>query len=427
MEKYTFHPVIISMDQREIQQGGSNMIRQYRYMAVIFCLIFLVVFLEGCATSNRSVYENAQARSEAEEELERIVAACDVGLLIKALKDKNPWLRSGAAEALGKIGDARAVEPLITALEDGDSRVQCKAAEALGEIDDARAVKPLINALDNENIFADLSISSDKRSDVQIAAAEALEKIGEPAVEPLINALGKSSSRSFNWRISDVLEKIGEPAVEPLIDALKDGKWMVRLTAADALGKIGDARAVEPLITAMKAERPHQCGGEILALGRIGDARAVEPLVAMLKEKEPSAVHSAAKALGMIGEPAVEPLIDALANGNALAQGYAAEALGEINDARAVEALIAALKDGNTNIIAGAYRFFIRKGIPGTENVLIRVLNSYGDKEMALDFLNCGNSKLEQPARTWARRNDYIITTSSENAKADHPRWGSGR
>ena len=48
--------------------------------------------------------------------------------------------------------------------------------------------------------------------------------------------------------------KIGEPAVEPLIEALKDKDQDVRWEAALALGNIGDERAVEPLIEALKDE-----------------------------------------------------------------------------------------------------------------------------------------------------------------------------
>ena len=47
---------------------------------------------------------------------------------------------------------------------------------------------------------------------------------------------------------------IGEPAVEPLINALGDEVEYVREGAASALGEIGDARAVEPLIEALGDE-----------------------------------------------------------------------------------------------------------------------------------------------------------------------------
>ena len=50
------------------------------------------------------------------------------------------------------------------------------------------------------------------------------------------------------------LVKMGEPAVEPLIQALQDEYWRVRMHAAGILGDIGDARAVEPLVQARQDE-----------------------------------------------------------------------------------------------------------------------------------------------------------------------------
>ena len=55
---------------------------------------------------------------------------------------------------------------------------------------------------------------------------------------------------------AEALGKIGRPAVEPLIAALKDRNSDVRRYAAWALGEIGDARVVVPLIGALKDEDP---------------------------------------------------------------------------------------------------------------------------------------------------------------------------
>ena len=50
----------------------------------------------------------------------------------------------------------------------------------------------------------------------------------------------------------DVLVRIGKPAVGPLVGLLNDGNSLVRFTAAELLGKIGDKRAVQPLIEVLK-------------------------------------------------------------------------------------------------------------------------------------------------------------------------------
>jgi hypothetical protein len=66
-----------------------------------------------------------------------------------------------------------------------------------------------------------------------------------------------------------------------------------------------------------------------------------------------------------------------------------------------------------------AYKFFLSKGRAGTEKILIAVLTEHGYKEMAEDFLNCGNRQLEKAARSWAKKNS---TELSE--KNNGPKWG---
>jgi HEAT repeat protein len=80
-------------------------------------------------------------------------------------------------------------------------------------------------------------------------------------------------------------------------------------------------------------------------LGRIGDARAVEPLIAVLKQDNRTVRYCACQALGKLGDArAVEPLIAALKDDDLWMRHVACEALGKLGDARAVEPLIAGLK-----------------------------------------------------------------------------------
>jgi hypothetical protein len=78
-------------------------------------------------------------------------------------------------------------------------------------------------------------------------------------------------------------------------------------------------------------------------LGKIRDPRAVEPLVAVLKDVDYGVRENAAKALG---KDAVEPLIATLKDPDPNARISAAKALAEIGP-EAVEPLIAALEDPN--------------------------------------------------------------------------------
>lgn len=135
--------------------------------------------------------------------------------------------------------------------------------------------------------------------------------------------------RTIRGKAAEALGKIGDArAVEPLIQALKGKEYDVREAAAAALGMIGDARAVEPLVQALK-DNSNFCDRVLKeaaeALGMIGDARAVEPLVQALKDKHPDVRNAAVKALTKIGKPSVELLIHALKDEEPYVRDLAAE------------------------------------------------------------------------------------------------------
>ncbi|NLE76885.1 MAG: HEAT repeat domain-containing protein [Chloroflexi bacterium] len=201
--------------------------------------------------------------------VEKMAAKHDVMGLCKALSyEKDPQIRCQAAQALATLRDARAVEPLIASLVE-DSRHRDAKAGVLGRIGDARAAAALSAALLQETDF-----------DRAAKVFEALGQIGHVhAIGPLIAALtGPEPLASL--RAVHALEKIGGPAVEPLLAALHHETWPYEIIRA--LGLIGDARAVEPLIDFLGGELPVVSSAAAAALGRIGDLRAVGPLVAVL-------------------------------------------------------------------------------------------------------------------------------------------------
>jgi 3-methyladenine DNA glycosylase AlkC len=152
----------------------------------------------------------------------KMKAKKDVKGLIKALTDEDKYVRKQAAWALGQMGES-AVERLIRALKDEEEAVRSRVAEALGKIGDARAVEPLIQAL------------KDKDRVVRWRAAEAL---GEMEWEPE-NDIEKAwyLVAKREWR---ELIEVGEPAVEPLIQALKDKDRFVRQDVAKVLVELGN-------------------------------------------------------------------------------------------------------------------------------------------------------------------------------------------
>lgn len=150
--------------------------------------------------------------------------------------------------------------------------------------------------------------------------------------------------------------------IEGLIKLLElEGDAGARGKVARRLGEIKDAMAVQPLIIALNDKRHKvNAAGWALgvddkrekfitfakemaawALGEIRDSRAVEPLIATLKDSDGRKYVQ--DALAIIGTPAVEPLI-VLLRSNETHRGVAASILGKIRDTRAVEPLIEALQ-----------------------------------------------------------------------------------
>ena len=77
-----------------------------------------------------------------------------------------------------------------------------------------------------------------------------LVKIGEPALDALINAF-QTKEEPLHWETAKALSQIGtEKAAQPLVDALEDKEFSIRWIAAEGLIHIG-AGAVKPLLSAL--------------------------------------------------------------------------------------------------------------------------------------------------------------------------------
>jgi HEAT repeat protein len=148
------------------------------------------------------------------------------------------------------------------------------------------------------------------------------------------------------------------------------------------------------------------------ALEAIEDPRAVEPLASALRDPAPEVRRAAAAALEKILYKK-HPL-------------YLGREEMRIKSPQALDALDAAMHAKDLDTVAGAYRYYIRQGESGTEDLLIKVLNTYGDTDMAVVFLNCGNAQLKEAARIWAEHHHYQVVERSpfvfRNAM-----WGSLR
>jgi HEAT repeat protein len=256
--------------------------------------------------------------------------------LIRSMKDRGvTWPATGALIMIAEDG----LEPLISILEDEDTpephvghavedpqsrgttverliRIMAHREEIRGEVH-----LPLLIGRRGLNRFtADRPMMSG-------FGPLTLHKIGEPALEPLINALQDEDVRMRRvaaMAMQVVLPNVKDPqirarAVEPLIRAMKDADRKVHWYALSALSQIGEP-ALEPLINALQDEDGRMRSGAAMAmqiiLPAIEDpqtrARAVEPLIRAMKDADSQVRGCAAVALSKIAtEKAKNALRDA--------------------------------------------------------------------------------------------------------------------
>lgn len=173
----------------------------------------------------------------------------------------------------------------------------------------------------------------------------------ESRAEKYIRALRLTDNWHFRYPYVEALEKIGEQSVIPLIKLLKDPDPSLRQIAASSLGRIESPRAVDALIESLTDKNNNIQYYAARALGQIRTEKAVEPLSIMLKEKSGPAFYTAAAALGKIGsQKALDPLIAALDEPNNWNRKAIVSALGDLGSEKAVDPLLNILEEAELNV-----------------------------------------------------------------------------
>jgi len=266
-------------------------------------------------------------REYAEDALVKIGGPGVEELIMILQPEKNEFYTQSVIRILGTIGDPRAVEALIPKLTStgaNDRKIKEETVIALRKIGDRKAVDSLIQALRDSEIQREVTVTLGdwreikaiypliellKKRDSPYAdiTSEALVKIGEPAVIPLIQTLDSREGNNQR-RVAEILGNIGDVrAVDSLIQVLNTGDYVVQRSAAEALGKIRDVRAVDPLIQSLENKDRDVRAKAAFSLGNLRDARATDPLIRTLNEdKAANARANAAIALGEIGDRKAE-------------------------------------------------------------------------------------------------------------------------
>jgi HEAT repeat protein len=264
---------------------------------------------------------------------------------------KGGYVRQEAAQALGKIGDARTAEPLIQAVKDEliDTEELAPVLEQLGVRWEA---VPDIGKMIHDARTVESLIDHLKPSDI-FGKPRDIFKSAEAAKD--LGRIGGAKAVQVLVETWKKDERYTTPSEEvqllsPLNSPRQQSVFM-REEAREALLKIGESALIKILKHPQTAlVDVYQRAAAAQALCLFNDARAIGALVEALKD-EYLVREGAEEALREIGdERAVGPLIQVLKDEDYQVRKVAAKILGEIADARAVEPLIQALRDEDPGV-----------------------------------------------------------------------------
>ncbi|GAB4505725.1 MAG: hypothetical protein Fur0043_27220 [Anaerolineales bacterium] len=256
-----------------------------------------------------------------------------VPALMRALRSQYYTVREQAALALGNLLDPQALLALLEAMKDPEPEVRIAAVTSVGQYCDPRTFDKI----------ADLLLE-DSQLEVRQAAAKTLGKTRYVEAMPYLMLALRDS---FWWyereAAADVLleaiETIGQPAVDYLLEALQDTEAAVRRFAARLLGRIRDPRAVEPLGMALYDIHFEVGQAAAESLAGFGEA-GLRVLAEALKHPEAWLRQHAISGLTLTGDKRIVPLLMKMLNDpEREVVKQVIQSLGKFKDQRALPAL----------------------------------------------------------------------------------------
>ncbi|MDD5099236.1 MAG: HEAT repeat domain-containing protein [Candidatus Colwellbacteria bacterium] len=248
----------------------------------------------------------------------------DTDASLNKLLDPDPDVRLEGCTDLWGATDSKALDGLAGVLNDEDPEVSFHAAQTLGYAQDARAIPVLVSFLSSGSLrYRDgvasvlinmgplieepvLKLAQDKTADIE-ARQMAVYVLGDngnlvsprDTAEALIDLLAEPEEGSYGIRdvVTNALYFIGEPSIEPLMNALDSDNEYVRGGAVQALGYFTDYYNRE--------EGSHYTWNDP------GNVEIYSGF--LLEDPSPFVRFYASRSLGMMSDPrAVDPLVSAL-------------------------------------------------------------------------------------------------------------------
>jgi len=181
-------------------------------------------------------------------------------------------VKLAAVRALGEIGGAEAVKVLLQILESKEELFREPAAKALERLSERFSSPDLISKM-----MRHLQIRYEPNPEIRASCALVLAKLKPvEAIPTLIKALYDPVA-NVRFKAGVALASIGTPALDPLIEELgKTQDPNVQDIIASTLGEIGTGRARDALISAYSQIKSSSVRLSILnSLAKIGDEKAM--------------------------------------------------------------------------------------------------------------------------------------------------------
>ncbi len=164
---------------------------------------------------------------------------------------------------------------------------------------------------DQDTIDALLEGVKDSDENISLWSSYALEKIGNPAVIPLIEILKEVEDVDSAKNVKMTLVKLGKDVIKPLIERLEESDEVLFEHIQDILLQIGTA-AIRPLIKSLAHPDKKFIENVMKILTSFG-SNASRSLIKALGNKNETIQLNAMRILYNLGEDAIQPLISSLA------------------------------------------------------------------------------------------------------------------
>ncbi len=237
---------------------------------------------------------------------------------LKCLSYSRWWRRRDATIKLGIMLSEKALPALIQSVGDPNEEVQLAAVRALGQMKNPQSITTLLKVMEQRVDWTSGRI------------LEVLIGLGDLIKLPVLTWLTSVTDSRVTLLLVQLcgLMRWSE-AVPLLIPLLENYDAEIRVSAARAIGNIGDATTAEHLISMLIDENWEVRAQAAESLGLLQDMGALNPLTQCLRDEIWWVRYNSAKALYQLGNQGEMELSKIRRSKHSIAAGIAAQALAE--------------------------------------------------------------------------------------------------